>query len=559
MFFSHMAPTDAAKECLIRQILSNAHDGMLMSVIGSEYSKRNELIPFGKGLGSFMKARGTIFSCDEERWSLRRQISESKSFEVKRIASSSSSSVVSGKKKRLAEMRNNLMTIFHQFPSKPVEFLSEYLRLHESISANHLGEFFKCTVHQRLRVFIKKHSNHFVNKSTDNKRFRVSLSSLSVSSTVQSITKASSVSSSTLRSSSRTIPATTITSNGSTESKGAKPWNFPEVWDRRSESLKSNDIFGFPKWSSFASHTTPSTKDKERVDTAVEWIVRMIGNLRGSRDIIEIVVGGSHGKGTAIKGRNEADCVIIRNDFEPTQKWRLDNLKVLKAGLEKELKRLTESDSKMNHPSITDNHGRGLKLRVPIDGQDVDIDLLLGGKLSASSDFLTMSPEERKCHGPSASPFQLEAIQKMPECYKSAVRMAKWLFRSYYKEQFVQLSKESEFKKNKGWFLRSCAIEVLVGHAYHKLRFEHKVDLRSSNKNIEYAALIFAEFLLVATSSHLNLINFTGCDGGHSIIGSNLANFKLDDDWSWSLIDPGNPTKLLRVHPRTISCFLHGH
>jgi hypothetical protein len=153
MFFSQMAATDAAKECLIRQILSNAHDGMLMSVIGSEYSKRNELIPFGKGLGSFMKARGTIFSCDEERWSLRRQISESKSFEVKRIASSSScSSVVRGKKKRLAEMRNNLMTIFHQFPSTPVEFLSEYLRLHESISANHPGEFFKCTVHQRLRV-----------------------------------------------------------------------------------------------------------------------------------------------------------------------------------------------------------------------------------------------------------------------------------------------------------------------------------------------------------------------------------------------------------------------
>jgi hypothetical protein len=314
--------------------------------------------------------------------------------------------------------------------------------------------------------------------------------------------------------------------------------------------LKSNNIFGFPKWSSFASHTTPSTKDKKRVNDAVARVREMIPCHYPRH---QIVVGGSHGKGTAIKGRNEADCVIIRNDFEPTQKWRLDNLKVLKAGLEKELKRLTESDSKMNHLSITDNHGRGLKLRVPIDGQDVEIDLLLGGRMDSPSDFLSMSHDERKHRNTSASRFQLEAIQKMPECYKIAVRMAKWLFRSYDKEQFVKLSKESEFKKNKEWLLRSCAIEVLVGHAYHKLRFEHKVDLRSSNKNIEYAALIFAEFLSVVTSPHLNLINFTGCDGGHSIIGSNLANFKLDDDWSWSLIDPGNPTKLLRVHPRTIS------
>jgi hypothetical protein len=132
------------------------------------------------------------------------------------------------------------------------------------------------------------------------------------------------------------------------------------------------------------------TEDIQRVNDAVSLIHRMVDKLPDAGKWPQgIVIGGSHGKGTAIRCRDEADCEIIRRE----------TLEGITSAI--------ESDSK--NSEIDDTTGRGLKLHIAMDGKVIE--------LVSSSDFKV-----------SASRFQLKAINKLPPCYKIAVRMTNGYF-----------------------------------------------------------------------------------------------------------------------------------
>jgi hypothetical protein len=252
-----------------------------------------------------------------------------------------------------------------------------------------------------------------------------------------------------------------------------------------------------------------------------------------------MIKGGSHGKGTALPDRMEADCVLVWKKFEAKQVWM--------KGTRDRLVEVLKPTGWINMDVPVGL--RCIKLRV----DDIDIDLLIGGGMANISSFFDVEPRDYKYCSASASQYQLDAIERMPHCYKIAVRMAKWLLRCRYKDKFKELGDSKDDnpkgKPGTGWQLASCAIEVLVGHAYHQLMATNNLVACTTDENSvnESAILIFVQFLIVAQQRRLH-VRFAGIQGDHQRVGDAVT----QHDGPWCLTDPGNPTDV--IHVRSLTC-----
>ncbi|XP_071089278.1 2'-5'-oligoadenylate synthase 1A-like [Haliotis cracherodii] len=173
----------------------------------------------------------------------------------------------------------------------------------------------------------------------------------------------------------------------------------------------------------------PDQSHLTKCNEIVDYLMRFLQH-KTSYDVAKVVKGGSMGKGTSIKKKNDIDIAVFLNDYKSVKDLQR-NMKTVLADLKEHLLRDANRDEKIEFTRFT-SHSIQFQLKCHPDDELHDVDLLpavdvlsAGSERSVYRQMEKMGEHERSFMSVCLGPLQLDFVKTRPPRVKDLIRLVK--------------------------------------------------------------------------------------------------------------------------------------
>ncbi|XP_048249318.1 2'-5'-oligoadenylate synthase 1A-like isoform X2 [Haliotis rufescens] len=217
--------------------------------------------------------------------------------------------------------------------------------------------------------------------------------------------------------------------------------------NNQSQSTFVTEVEKYPTFETFLKQEVyPAQSHLTKCNEIVDYLMRFLQH-NTSYDVAKVVKGGSMGKGTSIKKKNDIDIAVFLNDYKSIKDLQR-NMKTVLADLKEHLLHDANWAKKIKFTRFT-SHSIQFQLKCHPDDELHDVDLLpavdvlrAGSERSVYRQMETMGEHERSFMSVCLGPLQTEFVKTRPPRVKDLIRLVKHWKRTEDVDELVSYSIE---------------------------------------------------------------------------------------------------------------------
>ncbi|XP_067657394.1 2'-5'-oligoadenylate synthase 1A-like [Haliotis asinina] len=273
-----------------------------------------------------------------------------------------------------------------------------------------------------------------------------------------------------------------------------------------------SEVEKYPSFESFLKQAVyPDQSELAKYNEIVDSLMRFLQH-NTSHNVAKVVKGGSMGKGTSIKKKNDIDIAVFLNDYSVMDLKR--DMKTILADLKEHILRDANWAEKIVFTRTT-GHSIQFQLKCHPNDELQDVDLLpavdvlsQGSEDSVYRQMKSMSYWDREFFSVCLGPLQVEFVKRCPARVKDLIRLVKHWKRTEEVDQLV-----------------SYCVELIVIKAWETWGKPENFDLETRFKDI----------LKRISAIDTMVIEWPGC--------YNLSQYGVLPNDKVVIMDPANPFK----------------